>query len=75
MAPDPETLRAIAKTTGGKFFEARSQKAVRSAYASLGSHLGRVPGRSELTSRFVLLAAILLVLAGIVSRPWVPRLP
>jgi hypothetical protein len=29
----------------------------------------------ELTSRFVLLAAILLVLAGIASRPWVPRLP
>jgi Ca-activated chloride channel family protein len=75
VAPDPDTLRAIAKTTGGKFFEARSQKAVRSAYASLGSHLGRVPGRSELTSRFVLVAAILLVLAGIVSRPWVPRLP
>jgi Ca-activated chloride channel family protein len=75
VAPDPKTLRAIAQTTGGKFFEARSQKAVRSAYASLGSHLGRVPGRVELTSRFVLLAAILLVLAGIASRPWVPRLP
>jgi Ca-activated chloride channel family protein len=75
VAPDPKTLHAIATTTGGKFFEARSQKAVRSAYASLGSHLGRVPGRVELTSRFVLLAAILLVLAGIASRPWVPRLP
>jgi Ca-activated chloride channel family protein len=75
VAPDPRTLRAIAQSTGGKFFEARSEKAVRAAYANLGSHLGRVPGRVEWTSRFVLLAAILLVLAGIASRPWVPRLP
>jgi len=75
VAPDPRTLRAIAETAGGKFIAARSQKALRTAYTSLGSHLGRTPAQQELTSRFVLLAALLLVVAGVVSRPWVPRLP
>ena len=75
VAPDPKTLRAIAQTTGGRFFAARSQKALQSAYSNLGSHLGRTAGRLEVTSRFVLAAAILLALAGAVSRPWVPRLP
>jgi Ca-activated chloride channel family protein len=75
VAPDPATLRAIAKTTGGTFSAARSTKALRAAYTSLGSHLGRTPRRVEISSWFVLLAALLLVTAGIVSRPWVPRLP
>ncbi|MDX6514739.1 MAG: Ca-activated chloride channel [Gaiellaceae bacterium] len=75
VAPDPATLRAIAQTTGGKFFAARSTKALRAAYTSLGSHLGRVRAQQELTARFVLLAALLLAAAGIVSRPWAPKLP
>jgi Ca-activated chloride channel family protein len=75
VAPDPKTLRQIAEVTGGKFFNARSQDSLRTAYSSLGSHLGRVQARKELTSDFVLVAALLLVGAGIASRFWVPRLP
>jgi Ca-activated chloride channel family protein len=75
VAPDPKTLHAIANDTGGKFFAAQSEKAVRSAYANLSSRIGRKPVQQEVTSRFVLLAALLLVAAGIVSRPWAPRLP
>jgi Ca-activated chloride channel family protein len=75
VAPDPATLRAIAQRTGGKFFAARSEKTLRSAYAGLGSRLGRTPANREVTSLFVLLAALLLVSAGVVSRLWAPRLP
>ena len=42
VPPDPATLRQIAETTGGKFFDARSAKAVESAYSNLGSVVGRV---------------------------------
>jgi Ca-activated chloride channel family protein len=75
VPPDPATLRAIANTTGGRFFEARSAKALESAYARLGSRLGRHPGRSEVTSDFVLAAAGLLIAAGLLSAFWSPRLP
>jgi Ca-activated chloride channel family protein len=75
VAPDPATLKQIAQTTGGKFYNAKSAHAVESAYSSLGSQIGRTGVLHEITSRFLLLAAILLVLAGVASRFWVPRLP
>ncbi len=75
VPPDPATLRAIANTTGGKFFSAQSADAVQSAYEELGSRLGRMPARTEVTNELVALAAILLVAAGILSLLWAPRLP
>jgi Ca-activated chloride channel homolog len=75
VPPDPETLRAIAQTSGGKFFAARSSSAVRSAYASLGSKLGRRPGTTEITYVFVACAAGLLLAAGLLSVAWSPRIP
>ena len=75
VPPDPTTLRAIAQTTGGKFFDARSEKAVRSAYSNLGSIVGRDRSRREVTSEFLALGAILLVAAGMFSALVSPRLP
>jgi Ca-activated chloride channel family protein len=75
VPPDPETLRAIAEHTGGQFSEARDAEALESAYASLGSNLGREPGQSEVTFLFVALAAALLVAAGVLSARWSARLP
>jgi Ca-activated chloride channel homolog len=75
VPPDPETLRAIATTTGGKFFAARSAEARRAAYTNLGSELGRKPGRTELTYAFLAAAAGLLLAAGLLSAAWSPRLP
>jgi Ca-activated chloride channel family protein len=75
LAPDPQTLHAIADRTGGKFYRARSAGAVQDAYASLGSKLGRKPGSREVTDLFLLAAAGLLVAAGLLSALWSPRLP
>ncbi len=75
VPPDPVTLRAIAERTGGKFFEARSTEGVNAAYADLGSKLGRKPAKTDVTYAFVASAAGLLVVAGLLSAAWSPRLP
>jgi Ca-activated chloride channel family protein len=75
VPPDPATLRAIAQTTGGEFFDARSAKALKSAYTRLGTHLTRVPRKHEVTWEFVAIAAGLLLGAGLLSAAWSPRLP
>jgi Ca-activated chloride channel homolog len=75
VPPDPDTLRAIANTTGGKFFAARTADSLRAAYSKLGSELGRKPGRTEVTYAFLAAAAALLVAAGLLSAAWSPRLP
>jgi Ca-activated chloride channel homolog len=75
LRPDPATLKAIANATGGQFFRARDASAVESAYSRLGSSLGRQPGTVEVTGDFLGGAALLLVLAGIVSALWGRRIP
>ena len=75
VPPDPATLRQIARTTGGRFFAARSSEALASAYGSLGSIVGREPGRREVTHEFLALGAALLVAAGLLSALVSPRLP
>ncbi len=72
---DPTTLREVATATGGKFTQARTAKALDASYADLGSRLGRKPGKSEVTNEFVLLAAVLLLGAGLPAALWSPRLP
>jgi Ca-activated chloride channel family protein len=75
VPPDPQTLRAVAQVTGGRFFNARSAESLQAAYKNLGSLVGRVPGRVEVTNQFLAVAAALLLAAGILSALWSPRLP
>jgi Ca-activated chloride channel homolog len=75
LSPDPATLRAIAKATGGVFYRAKTAGAVEAAYSKLGSSLGRSPARVEITDELVAAGAVLLVLAGLLSMLWAPRLP
>jgi Ca-activated chloride channel family protein len=75
VPPDPATLHAIASLTGGKFVDAQNAKTLNDAYTNLGSRLGRKPGKNEITNEWVLLAAGLLLGAGLLSAFWSPRLP
>jgi Ca-activated chloride channel homolog len=75
VRPDPATLRAVARSTGGEFFDARSAGAVKSAYEKLGSSLGRKRSRTEVGYAFLACAAALLVAAGLLSARWSARLP
>jgi Ca-activated chloride channel homolog len=75
VPPDPETLKAIADTTGGEFFNATSSEALQSAYEKLGSKLGRKPADKEITYAFLAAAAALLLGASVLSLLWSPRLP
>jgi Ca-activated chloride channel homolog len=75
VPPDPDTLRAIANRTGGQFFAARDADSLKGAYSSLGSRLGRKPGKTEVTYAFLAVAAALLITAGLASAAWSPRLP
>jgi Ca-activated chloride channel family protein len=75
VPPDPETLRKIARTTGGEFSEARTADALERAYQNLGSRLGREPGQSEITWLFIAVAAALLLLATAIGAFVSPRLP
>lgn len=74
-APDPATLRAIAEATGGEFTAARTAEALSSAYEDLGSRIGRVPRRTEVTVAFVAAGAVALLAAALSGAWWSPRLP
>jgi Ca-activated chloride channel family protein len=74
-SPDPETLRAIARVTGGEFTDARTAEALKASFARLGERLGREPGRSEVTHALMGAAAAALVAAGLLFALWRPRLP
>ena len=75
VPPDPDTLRAIAETTGGEFTEARTSETLTKAYDNLGSRLGREPGESEITWLLLAIAGVLILLAGGMAAFVAPRFP
>lgn len=75
LAPDPKTLSAIARITGGEFFRARDAHALQDAYSTLGSKLARTRGTREVTDLFAFGAALLLVVGAGLAALWAPRLP
>lgn len=75
VPPDPYTLRAISRATGGQFFEARDQAKLNQVYENLGSKLGRTKKKREATYAFLGGSALLLAAAGLLSAKWLQRLP
>ena len=75
VPPDLGALRQIAETSGGKAFDAPSADALKAAYADLGSRLGTVPEKREVTSLFAGAAALLLLAGAGLGLAWSGRLP
>jgi Ca-activated chloride channel family protein len=75
VPPDPTTLRQIAKTTGGEFFEIRNQTRLNAVYEDLALRLGHKKEWRELSFILVGLAALFALGAGAASLLWGPRLP
>ena len=75
VPPDEETLHNIADRTGGRFFSAPSDRELRSIYEELGSRIGFVKERQEITVLFAAAALFLLVAGATVSLLWNGRLP
>jgi Ca-activated chloride channel family protein len=68
VRPDPVTLAAIARDTGGQTFRATSAERVDTIYRQLGSSIAHHAARREVTSWFVGAAALLLLGALGLSR-------
>jgi Ca-activated chloride channel homolog len=75
VPPDPETLSKVAELTGGKFFEAADQNALKSVYDEIGSQVGVEHTQRELTVFFTAAGAALLLLGGALSTLWFGRIP
>ena len=58
VPPDPATMAAIARATGGKAYTAQTSASVVKIYRTLGSSLGRRPKLEEITSWFAAAAAV-----------------
>ena len=72
---DTAALKAVADTTGGKFFAAASAEELQAAYANLGSSVGTTHEEREITDVLVGAALFAAVLAGAGSLFWFSRLP
>jgi Ca-activated chloride channel family protein len=74
VPPDPATLRAIARTSGGRFFAAADQAKLESIYANLGTRLSSKPEQREVTAAFAGGALLLVLTAGGLSLAWFGRI-
>jgi Ca-activated chloride channel homolog len=75
VPPDKETLRQIASTTGGRFFEAVTTKDAEQIYSRIGTRLTSRPEKREVTAAFAGGAFVLLLAGGALSLVWFGRLP
>jgi Ca-activated chloride channel family protein len=75
VPPDPEALRQLAETSGGRAFTAQDADSLDSVYQTLGSRIGTKKEKREISAGFA--AAGLLALGGALftSLRWRGRLP
>ena len=75
VPPNPETLRSVARLTGGQFFTAADQNRLRQIYEKLGSRLGHRRESREITDLFAGGSAAFLLFGGALSTLWFRRVP
>ena len=73
VPPDTETLREIARITGGRYFAAPDAARLESIYANLGTRLSSRPVEHEVTAAFAGGAIVLLLAGGALSLAWFGR--
>lgn len=75
VPPDKFTLRRVAEATGGRFFAAPSNKDLKGIYHELGSKIGFVRQKQEITVVFAAASLLLLVAGAGLSLIWFSRFP
>jgi Ca-activated chloride channel homolog len=75
VAPDPATLREIARVSGGKAFTAEDSDSLKSIYKTLGSQLGTKKQKKQITASFAIGGLVLLLGAAASSLRFAGRLP
>jgi Ca-activated chloride channel family protein len=75
VPPDPETMRRIARMTGGEFHDAPDAEALGAVYERLRSRVSGRPGEREVTFGLLAVGAGLLLGAGVLSGLWSSRIP
>ncbi len=75
VPPDKFTLRRVAEATGGRFFVAPSGKDLKGIYQDLGSKIGFVRQKQEVTVVFAAASLLLLVAGAGLSLIWFSRFP
>ena len=75
MPPDRQTLREIARITGGRYYEATDAPELDDVYEELGSQVSTRDEEREITAAFAAGAGLLLLGGGAASLRWFGRLP
>jgi len=74
VPPAPEALARLAEITGGQSYESKDAESVSEVYEQLGSFIGTVRVKDEVTAWPAGVGALLLLLAGISAWRFAPRL-
>jgi Ca-activated chloride channel family protein len=72
---DEDTLKAIAKVTGGEYFHAGTANDLRAVYQNLNAKLAMERQQTEIGALFSAAAALLALLAALLSVWWFGRAP
>jgi Ca-activated chloride channel homolog len=75
VPPSPDTLRDIARLSGGEFFTATDAEGLDRVYEELGSRLGTRKESREIGDYFAGGAAAFLLVGGALSALWFRRVP
>jgi Ca-activated chloride channel family protein len=75
VPPDPQLMQDIAQVSGGRAFNAQSTDQLSSIYRKLGSQLGSVNRKRDITYAFVIGGSVLLLAAAAGSARWSGLVP
>jgi Ca-activated chloride channel homolog len=72
---DGDTLRGVAEKTNGGYHEADSKEELQAVYSDIGSSVGYVKERADVSARFIGLALLIAMAAALASMFWFSRIP